>query len=88
VTNLQDDLASLRIDHHARGGAPRRGMWITLVVLIAAAGAGVWFWTQRVQAAVVKTATVTAQQGGAGAAGAVLNASGYVTASRRATVSS
>ena len=88
MTNLNDDLASLRIDHHARGGAPRRGVWITLVVLIAAAGAGVWFWTQRVQAAVVTTATVTAQQGGGAAAGTVLNASGYVTARRRATVSS
>ena len=36
----------------------------------------------------MKAASVTAQTGGGAAPGAVLNASGYVTARRRATVSS
>jgi RND family efflux transporter MFP subunit len=90
VSTLKDDLASLKIDHSARAGGNRRGGWITLVVLFLVAGAvaGGWFWSQRVQAAPVKTATVTAASGGPVAAGAVLNASGYVTARRRATVSS
>jgi HlyD family secretion protein len=84
---LKDDLASLKIDHSARASGSRRGLWITLGVVVLAAGGAVWFWTQRVQAAPVKTATVAARSGGAASAG-VLNASGYVTARRRATVSS
>jgi HlyD family secretion protein len=88
VANLKDDLASLRIEHSARGGGSRRGVWIGLAILAIAVAAGGWFWTTRVDAAPVTTATVTARTGGAAAPGAVLNASGYVTARRRATVSS
>jgi RND family efflux transporter MFP subunit len=90
VATLKDDLASLKIDHGARAGGGGRGGWIALVVivlLVLVAGGG-WFWAQRVQAAPVKTTTVTASTGAGAAAGAVLNASGYVTARRRATVSS
>jgi RND family efflux transporter MFP subunit len=89
MTNLKEDLAALRIDQADRGsGGGRRGLWIALVVLlIAGAGAG-WYWTARVQAVTVRVATVEAPAGGASAAGTVLNASGYVTARRRATVSS
>ena len=86
--NLKDDLASLRIDSSARSGGGRRGTWIVLAVLLLALAGGAWFWTQRVDAADVKTATVAAETGAAAAPGAVLNASGYVTARRRATVSS
>ncbi|MFL6280443.1 MAG: efflux RND transporter periplasmic adaptor subunit, partial [Vicinamibacterales bacterium] len=59
---------------------------IVLVLLIVAAVGG-WAWSTRVDAVGVKTANVKAETGGA-APGAVLNASGYVTARRRATVSS
>ncbi len=63
-------------------------MWIVLLLIVVAIGGG-WFWSQRLQATPVKTAAVTARATGAGAsAGTVLNASGYVTARRRATVSS
>lgn len=61
---------------------------MTLLVLVIAAAGGVWLWTQRVQAEPVRTATVVSKTGTGAAAGAVLNASGYVTARRRATVSS
>ena len=88
TSNLKDDLASLRIDSSARGGGSRRGTLIVLGVLLAVLAAGGWLWSRRVEAADVKTATVTAQTGGGAAPGAVLNASGYVTARRRATVSS
>ena len=86
MPNLKDDLASLRIDQTARAGSSRRGVWIAVIALIVIALAG-WAWSTRVDAVAVKTTTVKAETGGA-AAGAVLNASGYVTARRRATVSS
>ena len=85
--NLKDELASLRIDSSARGGGSRRGVWI-LVLVLAAAVAGGWLWSRRVEATEVKTAAVAAETGTGPAPGAVLNASGYVAARRRATVSS
>ena len=89
MSDLKTDLAALRIDQTARaGGGSRKGLWITLVLIVlAVAGAGL-YWTMGAQAAPVKTAMVTSVTGGAVAPGAVLNASGYVTARRRATVSS
>lgn len=85
--NLKDELASLKIDSAARGGGSRRGVWI-LVLVLAAVVAGGWLWSRRVEAADVKTAIVAAETGTGPAPGAVLNASGYVAARRRATVSS
>jgi RND family efflux transporter MFP subunit len=85
--NLKEDLASLRIDNTARAGQRRGGLWIVLLLIVAVLAAGGWFWATREAVPDVKTAAVTASTGGA-APGAVLNASGYVTARRRATVSS
>ena len=88
MATLKDELASLKIDHDARAGGKRRGGWIVAIVIVVLAGAAAgWFWSQGAQAATVKTTVVTAASGGA-TPGAVLNASGYVTARRRATVSS
>jgi RND family efflux transporter MFP subunit len=87
LPNLKDDLASLRIDQTARAGGSRRGLWIIVLIVLIVAAVGGWAWSTRVEAAIVKTADVKAATSGA-AAGAVLNASGYVTARRRATVSS
>ncbi|MBA3296317.1 MAG: efflux RND transporter periplasmic adaptor subunit [Acidobacteria bacterium] len=88
MSNLTHDLASLKIDHSERAGGGRK--WVSIVVglLVVAVGAGGYFWYTRLQAAAVKVAPVTAKAGGASGPGAVLNASGYVTARRRATVSS
>ena len=58
-----------------------------MLILLIAAAAGGWVWSKRLEAAPVKAGVVTASREGAAAAGAVLNASGYVTARRRATVS-
>jgi len=88
VPTLKDELASLKIDQEARGGGRRGGLLAFVVLVLVAGAAGGWFWTQRAQAATVKTAIVTAASGAGAAPGAVLNASGYVTARRRATVSS
>jgi len=87
LSNLKDDLASLRIDQNARASSSRRGIWITLLLVAIVIAAG-WIWAVRIEATPVKAAAVVAQTGGGAAPGAVLNASGYVTARRRATVSS
>ncbi len=88
TTNLKEELASLRIDREARGGGGRTGIWIVLIVLLAAAAAGGWYWWRREPVLDVKTAEAAVRSGAAGSPNAVLNASGYVTARRRATVSS
>jgi RND family efflux transporter MFP subunit len=88
-STLKDELASLRIEHSARaGGGGRRGWLAVVVILLLAVAGGGWFWTQRTQAATVRTAAVTAAGGAGASPGSVLDASGYVTARRRATVSS
>ena len=84
-------LNELRIDERARSGGANRALVLTVVgVLLAAGAAGAWFaWMARPKPLPVAVAAVTeAAPGAAGAANAVLNASGYVTARRRATVSS
>jgi RND family efflux transporter MFP subunit len=88
LSNLKDNLAALRIDQSARAGSSKRGLWITLVVLLVAVATAGWIWSTRVDAISVKTTAVKAETGSGPAPGAVLNASGYVTARRRATVSS
>jgi RND family efflux transporter MFP subunit len=90
MSELSKDLAALRIPREDRGERRRApvGIIITVLVLIALAGGGAWYWSTVLQAASVKVASATVKAGGASAAGAVLNASGYVVARRRATVSS
>ena len=87
TTNLKDELASLRIDKSARGGGGR-GALIVVVLLLLAVVAGVVLWARREPVIEIRTAEAAVRSGAAGAANAVLNASGYVTARRRATVSS
>ncbi len=58
------------------------------LALALVAGAGGWWWSTRTQAATVQTASVLVQSEGGATGQTVLNASGYVAARRRATVSS
>ena len=88
TTNLKEELASLKIDREARGGGSRPGLWITVILLLAALAAGGLYWWTREPVVQVRTAEAAVRTGAAGAPNAVLNASGYVTARRRATVSS
>jgi RND family efflux transporter MFP subunit len=90
MSDISKDLAALRITHEDRGGGRGKPIIITLVVLavLAAGGYGAWYYATALQAATVKVASVSAKPGGPSAASAVLNASGYVVARRRATVSS
>lgn len=85
---LKEELAALKIDHSERGGDSRRGLWIALAVVVAVVALGAWYWAARVQAVTVKVAGVETVGSGRAGGGTVLNASGYVTARRRATVSS
>jgi RND family efflux transporter MFP subunit len=85
-TQLKDDLAALRIDRSARTDR-RGGPWILILILVLAAAGGVWAWMSRDAVPEVTTAAATVRSGAPAASG-VLNASGYVTARRRATVSS
>jgi RND family efflux transporter MFP subunit len=86
-----DLLKELRIERHQRedhnSGGPGVWVWILAVVLllVAALGAGAWWWFGH-RSIPVQTATAVAA-GSDPAASAVLQATGYVTARRQATVS-
>ncbi len=86
MTDLKDDLSALRIDHGPERKNRRWLSWVLFLLVIAAAGAAGYWWLNRPRAIEVQVATVTERA--AGTQAAVLNASGYVTARRRATVSS
>jgi RND family efflux transporter MFP subunit len=90
MTDLSTDLAALRIPQKDRGGSRGKttGIALAVILLVIALAGGGWYWATALQAAPVKVAPATVKAGGSSAAGAVLNASGYVTARRRATVSS
>src|SRR5687768_15680592 len=87
MTELQDDLAALRID---RGDEPPRSRrwigWLIVAIALAGIGFGGWRWLTCERPVEVQVATVTSRE--AGTRAGVLNATGYVTARRRATVSS
>ena len=79
-----DDLRIDRSDESESRVSPR--LVVTLVVLLGLAALGLW-WILRPRVPVVEVAPVRQVAVGT-ATGAVLDASGYVTARRRATVSS
>lgn len=88
MNELRDDLAALRIERAPM--APESGggwiKWVVLLLFLAGAGYGGWAWLTRERPIEVEVASVT--QRAAGTQASVLNASGYVTARRRATISS
>jgi RND family efflux transporter MFP subunit len=87
MTVLKDDLAALRIERKPdRSGIVRAVGWVVLLLLLAGVAGGGWVWATRERPLEVEVAAVAERPQGAQAA--VLNASGYVTARRRATVSS
>ena len=78
------DLSALKIDEHARRGPQRHGRRVLVILtvgLLALGGTG--YALLREQVPEVQTAIVRADKGGRPA---LLNASGYVTPRRRATV--
>jgi RND family efflux transporter MFP subunit len=87
VAEVTDDLSALRIEREPLdAGGGRWVKWVVLLVVLGATGGGAWFWLTRERPVEVEVATVSERA--AGTQASVLNASGYVTARRRATVSS
>jgi RND family efflux transporter MFP subunit len=87
MPDLEHDLAALRLDRQPEPLHSRRWTgWIVLAVLAIAGALAGWWWISRERPIEVETTAVTTRQ--AGTQASVLNATGYVTARRRATVSS
>lgn len=81
-------LGSLKIDRSAVDEAPGHGRrWALGIVLLLAAAAVLWFFLHG-DARVAVTTVVARTTGGPAGGASVLDASGYVVARRRATVSS
>ncbi|MDH4063583.1 MAG: efflux RND transporter periplasmic adaptor subunit [Acidobacteriota bacterium] len=81
-----DDLSALRIERAPLPPERRWLTWVVWLVIVGAGGFGAWRWVTRERPLEVEVATVSTRA--AGTQASVLNASGYVTARRRATVSS
>jgi RND family efflux transporter MFP subunit len=82
-------LHDLKIDETSRyGGQSRVALWVVLGAVFVAIAGGAWYFLKAPRAAAVRVAAVAEAEGARSGAPAVLNASGYVTARRRATVSS
>jgi RND family efflux transporter MFP subunit len=87
-SELQEKLSALKIDRDERPPPSGIGLKVAIgVIALAVAAAGAW-WTFRARAVPVRTAVAEEIATSPGGAAAVLNASGYVTARRQATVSS
>ncbi len=88
MSDTKPDLAALRIDRAARTDrGPGWWFWVSLVVLAAAGAGAAWWYVGGRAGKTVRTATVI-ERAPTREGATVLNASGYVTARRRATVSS
>jgi RND family efflux transporter MFP subunit len=87
MTDLKTELAALKIDPEHRQGGGRGLIILTAALVLLAVAAGAAWWAYAEPTLEVQAATAEAASSAAGAP-AVLNASGYVTARRRATVSS
>ncbi|MGH9386492.1 MAG: efflux RND transporter periplasmic adaptor subunit [Vicinamibacterales bacterium] len=86
MSDLKDELAALRIEREPVREGRGWVKWILLLLVLGGGGTGAWAWFTRERPVEVEVATVSERA--AGAQASVLNASGYVTARRRATVSS
>jgi RND family efflux transporter MFP subunit len=87
MNDLKKDLDALRIEREPeRRGAARWIVWTGLLILLAVAGFAGYRWLTQERPVEVQVATVSTRA--AGTQAAVLNASGYVVARRRATISS
>ena len=86
VTELNNDLAALRIERTPGRRISGWFGWLLLLIVTSAGAVAAWRWTARANSLEVETAVVVERT--AGTQAAILNATGYVTARRRATVAS
>jgi len=87
MTELKDDLAALRIEREPeRASAGPWVRWVIVLIVLAGGAFAGWKWYSRERPIEVEAGAVT--QRAVGTQAGVLDASGYVTARRRATVSS
>jgi HlyD family secretion protein len=87
VTDSINDLSALRIEREPLNTSGGRWVkWVILLLVLGGAGGGAWYWLNLERPVEVEAVAVTERA--AGTQASVLNASGYVTARRRATVSS
>jgi HlyD family secretion protein len=88
MTQDQPKLDDLRIDRAATGQTRSAGPWALLAILLLLGAVGAFLWLGRASPVTVKTAIAREAASNGGARATLLNASGYVTARREATVSS
>jgi RND family efflux transporter MFP subunit len=86
MASQKSTLDGLRIERDDTVEESRGKLWLLLVAVVLVLGAGLWFFFGRAHGKPVRVEAVHTRP--AGTAGTVLNASGYVTARRAATVSS
>ena len=88
ASDLKEKLDALKIDRSQEPPSSGVGLKVGIgVLVVAVVSAAVWFML-RPREVFVRTAVVEAAAAASGGASSVLNASGYVTARRQATVSS
>lgn len=87
MTDSINDLSALRIEREPLNTSGGRSVtWVILLLVLGGAGGGAWYWLHRERP--IEVEVVAVSERAAGTQASVLNASGYVTARRRATVSS
>jgi RND family efflux transporter MFP subunit len=87
MADTSDRIGQLKIDRSAPSPAASGRLWLVLPVLLVAGVAIWWFFLRAASGAVLVQAETVRKPPGAAAANSVLDASGYVTARREATVS-
>jgi len=88
ASELQEKLNALKIDRDQKPRSLGVGLAVGVGLLVVLVAAAAGWWMLRPRAVPVRTTIVEAASPASGGASAVLNASGYVTARRQATVSS
>jgi RND family efflux transporter MFP subunit len=87
MENQGELLNQLRIDRN-RIEPPSRAPWIiALILVVLAAGGAIWWWMSSQQSITVSAVSAIAPSANGSGSTAVLQATGYVTARRQATVS-
>jgi len=89
MNSTKPTLDDLRIERRPeKAGSSKSWLAVAVILLLLLAGAAVW-WHGRAEAVEVRTVSARASGGGGGSSAerTILNASGYVTARRQATVS-